>query len=149
MFNQFQIDAMTRHGATPAQIEARAAHLARQARMSPARPVELPQPEPQPFNLRVILPAVARARGVDMSDVMSDSRRVEVVLVRHIAMWIFKELRPMTSFPVLSRGVGLKDHTTALTAMRRFPERMARNPGLKDDVDRLLDYCRQIDPRHA
>jgi hypothetical protein len=142
-----QVEAYTRRRNFHLAIEQKAAELAASsieapphevkslepeslaAETDPPKPPAISQPpgasavsyETKPVaypSIAEILEAVANYFRVSVMDLKSARRTHDVVLPRHIAMYLSKELTPF-SLPVIGRHIGGKDHTTVLNGVRK------------------------------
>lgn len=82
--------------------------------------------------------AVAAEFGITRDDIIGPSRKAHIILPRHIAMWIGREMTEL-SLPEIGRRFGGRDHSTALAAIRRANERMQRDADLAERVNVLLE----------
>ena len=89
---------------------------------------KLPMPKPkfeiEPSNGKgITLDAIMRATclhfGINMAPLVGESRRNDVVLARHIAMWIAKEHTGL-SYVKIARRFGDRDHTSAIFAVKKI-----------------------------
>lgn len=62
--------------------------------------------------------------GISLMDIISHRRSADLVLYRHIAIYLARELTP-ASFPQIGRVFNGRDHTTCLHAWRRAKARSA------------------------
>lgn len=62
--------------------------------------------------------------GISLMDIISHRRSADLVLCRHIAIYLARELTP-ASFPQIGRVFNGRDHTSCLHAWRRAKERSA------------------------
>lgn len=69
--------------------------------------------------------SVARFFSVTRADILSARRTANVVLPRHIAVYLAKHLTPF-SYPAIGRFFGGRDHTSAIHAVRRI-EKLVRS----------------------
>lgn len=81
--------------------------------MTPPRIVEIQQ-------------AVAEHFGMRLAEMVSHRRSRSVARPRQIAMYLARELTPL-SLPVIGRHFGNRDHTTVLHAIRHVPQMMAED----------------------
>lgn len=72
---------------------------------------------------REIVAACAKYYGVAMEDVLGDGRQLAIVKARHAAMLLMRSELHL-SYPQIGRQF-LRDHTTALYAVRHIEERIA------------------------
>ena len=71
-------------------------------------------------------------------------RNHHVVLVRQVAMYICKELLEKSSYPLIGKHFGGRDHTTALHAYRKTEERLATGQLLMNGKPFNLDSIGEI-----
>jgi chromosomal replication initiator protein len=82
----------------------------------------------------------ARYFGVTRSELLSTSRHSSIVLPRHVAMYLAKEMTT-SSLPEIGRRFGGRDHTTVLHGVRKIADRLTKSAhlvGQVDDIKRLL-----------
>lgn len=84
---------------------------------------------PQHKLLERIQSLVAGHYGLTVEEMVSPSRRSEVVLPRQIAIWLAREQTSL-SLPALARAFGKADHTTALYAVRKITAMAAADRSL-------------------
>ena len=80
--------------------------------------------------------AAARAFGVNAHDLQSESRRKELVIPRHAAMYLSRKLTAC-SLTAIGKAFGGRDHATVLHACRRIEALMREDPSLKSTVEQL------------
>lgn len=85
---------------------------------------------------------VARSFNVPQPALKSARRDRISTRARHAAMYLCRELTPM-SLPVIGRHFGKRDHTTVLYACRQVEERRAKSPEIAEALDRLADEIRR------
>jgi chromosomal replication initiator protein len=68
-----------------------------------------------------------RFAGITVNDINSDRRPGEVIMPRHVAMYLARHLT-LKSYPAIGRAFGDRDHTTVLSGIRKI-ERLAREDG--------------------
>lgn len=66
-----------------------------------------------------IVAEVARHYGVSVINILSASRTGNIIIPRHVAMYLARE-HTVLSLPQISQRIGRKDHTTALFAWRKI-----------------------------
>lgn len=103
--------------------------------------------------LRDILRVVARYHHVPMAVLTSASRKQGVVAARAVAIYLARELTPM-SYAQIGHMLGGRDHTTVLHNYRRIARELPKDRALRsavDDLRRLLTPQRpgSVDWRHA
>ncbi|USO01379.1 MAG: chromosomal replication initiator protein DnaA [Alphaproteobacteria bacterium] len=79
---------------------------------------------------------VAEHFNVRVSDMHSSRRLRTVVRPRQVAMYLTKNLTPL-SLPEIGRKFGGRDHTTVLHAVKKVEELISKDPSLKEDIDLL------------
>lgn len=84
---------------------------------------------PRRIEVRSIQQAVANYYGVKLADILSNRRTAEVIMPRHVAMYLAKELTDKT-LPELGRRFAGRDHTTVLSAIRKVTRLVATYPEL-------------------
>lgn len=135
------------HHATPAQIAAHRAHVARQQRMSGRIVQRSVVPESSPAPKEVIMRhrkitandikrAVADHFKVRVADIVSDRRTTEVIMPRQIGMFLTKELTPL-SYPQIGRQFGGRDHTTVIHAFNKIAALLLTDASLAAAVDAI------------
>jgi chromosomal replication initiator protein len=65
--------------------------------------------------------AVSAHFGIKFQDLMSSSRKENFVLPRHVAMYLARDMLPLTTTEI-ALAFGRKDHTTVLNAVRRISD---------------------------
>lgn len=98
-----------------------------------------PDPELAPFTFKTvsilrIQAACARAFGVTVRDILSSRRDKGVILPRHVAIFLARQLT-LRSLPEIGRRFANQDHTTVLNAVRKV-ERL-----VKED----LEFAARVD----
>lgn len=84
-------------------------------------------------NAKRIIHSVASFYGLREKDLISVSRKKEIVLPRQIAMYLLrKELK--ASFPFIGRKLGGKDHTTAIHACKKINKEVEKNESLSGEI---------------
>lgn len=73
---------------------------------------------------------------IKMSDLMGHSRQKKLVLARHIAMYLGKEMLNLNILQ-LSESFGKKDHTTALHAISKIKELLEKDFYTKETVENI------------
>lgn len=77
-----------------------------------------------PLNAAKILAAVCRRYGITELDIRSQRRTKGLVMPRHIAMYLCKELTDI-SYPAIGRRIGGRDHTTVLHGVKKIERLIA------------------------
>ena len=81
-----------------------------------------------------IIQAVAEFYDVKEKELISHSRKKEVVRPRQIAMYLFRE-EIKSSYPFIGRRFGGKDHTTAIYAYEKIEREIQKNDGLLEEIN--------------
>ncbi len=101
-------------------------------------PAIAPQRPPiDPFSIRAIQRRVCQHYGITVAEMLSARRSHDVVLPRHVAMFITKTITPR-SYPYISRHFGGRDHTTAMNACRRIKEKIESDPTFATEIAELI-----------
>lgn len=88
--------------------------------------------------------AVALEFGVSKTNIISARRTKDVVLPRHVAIYLSRELT-LRTLPQIGRLFGGRDHTTVLHACRKVAERIERDPEFAARVKSISDRFRSED----
>ncbi len=81
-----------------------------------------------------IIQIVAEFYDLKENDIISPSRKREIVRPRQVAMYLLRT-KLQSSYPFIARKFGGKDHTTAIYACRRVTEELNENEELKKNID--------------
>jgi chromosomal replication initiator protein len=81
--------------------------------------------------------AVGDVMEVSLADLQSKKRGRHVVYARQVAMYLTRELTPL-SFPTIARKFGGRDHTTVIHAHRRITKDLLSDPSTRTVVDGLV-----------
>jgi len=85
------------------------------------------------INPKKIIQAVIDFYELKEKDILSSSRKKEIVEPRHVAMFLLrKELK--CSYPFIGRKFGGKDHSTAIHAYEKINKEIAINEKLEGDI---------------
>ena len=79
-----------------------------------------------------ILKAVSDEFGVTIEDLISHSRRKEVVTPRQIAMYLLRDILEL-SYPYIGEKMG-RDHTTAIHSYEKINQEVDRNPAMNNRI---------------
>lgn len=86
------------------------------------------------INAKKIIQIVADFYDLKEKDMISVSRKKEIVKPRQIAMFLLrKELK--ASFPFIGRKFGGKDHTTAIYAYEKIAKELNKNESLDEEIE--------------
>jgi len=84
-------------------------------------------------NAKRIVNSVASFYDLKERDLLSSSRKREIVVPRQIAMYLLrKELK--ASFPFIGRRLGGKDHTTAIHAYEKINKKTEEDEALSEEI---------------
>jgi chromosomal replication initiator protein len=85
-------------------------------------------------NPKKIIQVVAEFYDLKEKDLLSSSRKKEVVRPRQIAMFLLRE-ELKSSYPFIGRRFGGKDHTTAIHACEKIVKEMENNENLNNEIN--------------
>jgi chromosomal replication initiation ATPase DnaA len=80
-----------------------------------------------------IINATASHFGVSTKDIKGDRRFPDVVLARHVAMFLMRAVTGLSTTSI-ARCIGRRDHTTILHGVRRISEMIAAGSPIAIDV---------------
>lgn len=100
-------------------------------------PLPIVQFKRPPLSIRRIQDVVADYYAVRRADILSRRRSTDVLIPRHVAMFLARELTPH-SYPVIAKHFGDRDHTTVMSAVRRIEVKMC-NPDFAENVNELRE----------
>ncbi|MCX7778645.1 MAG: chromosomal replication initiator protein DnaA [Patescibacteria group bacterium] len=83
---------------------------------------------------RELLQIVAEFYGLKVNELLSRSRKKELVVPRQVAMFLMREELD-TSFPLIGHEFGGKDHTTAMHAWRKIKKKVEEEGRIKQEID--------------
>jgi chromosomal replication initiator protein len=92
---------------------------------------------PDTCGLSEIVDAAAQEFGVERASLLSADRRRAVTDARQVAMYLARELTAH-SFTEIGRGIGNRDHTTAINAVKRIKAGLLTDPALRASVENLF-----------
>jgi len=84
-------------------------------------------------NPKKIILAVAEFYDLREKDILSSSRKKEVVRPRQIAMYLLRE-ELKSSYPFIGRKFGGKDHTTAIHSCEKIAKELGENENLTNEI---------------
>ncbi|MGL4252130.1 MAG: chromosomal replication initiator protein DnaA [Metamycoplasmataceae bacterium] len=90
-----------------------------------------------------IVDVVAKYYGLTRTDLQNKSRRKDIVLGRHISMWLIRDILDVTYKEI---GVFFKnrDHSTVLTAIEKIDSQMKMNDSIKSALKKLRQKIESI-----
>jgi chromosomal replication initiator protein len=86
--------------------------------------------QPQPITVDKIVQEVARTYGVTVADIKSKKHDAKYVFPRHVAMYIIREMTPLTNKKV-AELFGLSDHSSVMYAYKKISNDRENNYSLK------------------
>jgi len=81
-----------------------------------------------------IIQTVANFYDLKEKDMLSASRKKEIVKPRQVAMFLLRE-ELKSSFPFIGRKFGGKDHTTAIYAYEKISKNLEKDNNLSDEIN--------------
>ncbi len=110
----------------------RALGLKTEAEHAESLPEHPPRPR-KPIAAEVVIVEVCRAFKVEVTDLMQRVRHPRVVAARALVAYLCRTLTTL-SFPEISRATGRDNHSTIITAYKRFSRQMADGETLPADL---------------
>lgn len=80
--------------------------------------------------------AVADQFGLKVSDLKSDKRLKNLVLARHVAIWLCRDMTK-ASYPDIGTRFGGKDHSTVIYSTKKIDKELKSDPKLAKIVDEI------------
>jgi chromosomal replication initiator protein len=78
----------------------------------------------RPIRIEAICDGVCRTLGVQLEEILGRSKHARVVLARTLCAYLARQLTTM-SFPEIARALGRSNHSTVVTAAKRFEKQLA------------------------
>lgn len=110
-------------------IEKRAHAIAKLIEANCERPKRVPK-------IREIIEAAAFVGGITAHDIISQRRHLHVVLFRHLAMYVAKDVT-VHSLAEIGRRFGGRDHTTVLHVMTKIDRLVARDETAAAQIEQI------------
>ena len=85
-------------------------------------------------SVKKIIQAVAEFYDLREKEIISSSRKKEIVKPRQIAMYLLRE-ELKSSFPFIGRKFGGKDHTTAIYAFEKISKELEKSESLNEEIN--------------
>ncbi len=85
-------------------------------------------------NPKKIIQTVAEFYDLKEREILSNSRKKEIVKPRQVAMFLLREVLK-GSYPFIGRKFGGKDHTTAIHACEKIHKELENDEGLSNEVE--------------
>ncbi len=93
-------------------------------------------PTPKISSFKKVIKVVSEFYEIEEKEILSNSRKREVVKPRQIAMYILREDLKF-SFPFIARKFGGKDHTTVIYACEKIEEMLKKDEGLSEEIKEI------------
>lgn len=93
--------------------------------------------DPTPVLIDKIIDEVARTYGVQVSDIKSKKHDAKFTYPRHVAMYIIRELTPLTNKKV-AEVFGLTDHSSVMYAVRKITNDRENNYSIKTIIADII-----------
>jgi len=102
---------------------------------------DIVKPEKRKIMAADIKQAVARKYGIRAADLESAKRAKGVVLPRHIAMYLCREIAAM-SYKQIGKEFGKRNHTTVMSACEKMANELQVDGELQQVIDEIKnEYC--------
>lgn len=88
----------------------------------------------QILTAKKIIETVSEFYDIDQKDVLSPSRKKEIVKPRQIAMYLLRE-ELKNSYPTIGRKLGGRDHTTVIHACNKIGRETKNNEKIAQEID--------------
>lgn len=98
--------------------------------------------QPLPVLIDKILLEVSREFEVSIDDICSSKRIEKITNARQIAMYIMREITPM-SLPEIGKQFSNRDHSTVHHAIERVEQKISTNSALKLRIDDLIKNIKE------
>ncbi len=90
------------------------------------------------FSFSKILKAVANFYDVNEKDIISSSRKKEVVKSRQMVIYFLRE-ELNYSYPYIGKKIGGKDHTTVIHSFSKIKKEMQKNEDIKEELSYIKE----------
>lgn len=88
------------------------------------------------INVKKIIQDTVNFYDIKEKDILSDSRKKEIVKPRQVIMYLLRE-EMKSSFPFIGRKMGDKDHTTVMHAYKKISNELKENETFKEEINLL------------
>ncbi len=88
------------------------------------------------INFKKIIQETACFYDLKEKDIMSDSRKKEIVMPRQVAMYLLRN-EINASFPFIGRKIGNKDHTTVMHAYKKISSKIKDDDSFQEEINLL------------
>jgi hypothetical protein len=93
--------------------------------------------------IKEIQRATCETYSIKLNDLLSARRTANVVIPRHVSMYLAKELTTL-SWPRIARATGDRDHTVAIYAYNKIKSLIDRDPKLAANVSYLISMFKGV-----
>ena len=93
--------------------------------------------EPVSITVDKVFTAVKRHYGVTREEILSENRKKEIAMARHMTVYVIRKLTEM-SFPNLAKILNKKNHTTCISSYQLMEKKIAAEPALRTEVGSLI-----------
>jgi len=100
----------------------------------------LPDSRPRHLTISFIQEKICEYYGVRIEDLLGPRRESKLVIPRHTAMYLCRELLG-SSFPGIGKAFGGRDHTTVMNAYKNIRKRK-RNPSTRNDLENIRNMLK-------
>ncbi len=90
-----------------------------------------------------VLAALAAYFDSSKEELEEHTRRVDVVRVRHMVMYILREYGGM-SFPAIGRLIGNRDHTTVIHAVNKTKNEVTKDPSILESLTGPIAFAEAL-----
>ena len=94
---------------------------------------EIVQEPTRNISPNAVIKSVAEAYEISINDLISQSRKRELVGPRQIAMYLLRDILDL-SYPNIGERMGKRDHTTALYAFEKIASEISKNQALNQKI---------------
>jgi len=86
-----------------------------------------------------IIRAVIKETGVSLKNIKQDNRKKQVVLARHLIMYLLKINTDMP-YDDIAHLLGKKDHTTVMHGVQKIINNIPKDDTLRKKIDIIKSY---------
>ena len=93
----------------------------------------------EPVNMTVdkVFTAIKRHYGVSREEILSENRKKEIAMARHVTVYIIRRMTEM-SFPNLAKILNRKNHTTCINSYQLMEKKMVEDISTQTEVNALI-----------
>ncbi len=88
---------------------------------------------------REIIRLVSQEFGIKLKEIKEDGRKKNVVLARHVCMYLLKTLTNLT-YENIADLVGKKDHTTVMHGVQKIINQIPNNDSLRRSINKIKSF---------